>query len=183
MPRDLGRFPLAVTQLLLRLPRDQIWAILDAIQRLCDDLHLFELQEERVASSSSSSPASLFSWMWMTMRSSSSTYESSMRTRNAPPPTDAAPNSQECQPNRRRDPRSRWRSPSASCRETTARPREAPPSCTRRHNRQTGHRGEGRFWRPRATGQEPGIAWNHTRVEECGFCVPCVQAFHGSRKS
>jgi hypothetical protein len=46
MPRELGRFPPAVAQLLLRLPRDQIWQILDALQRLCDDPHLLGLLED-----------------------------------------------------------------------------------------------------------------------------------------
>jgi hypothetical protein len=46
MPRELGRFPPAVAQLLLRLPRDKIWRILDALQRLCDDPHLLGLFEE-----------------------------------------------------------------------------------------------------------------------------------------
>jgi len=29
-----------------RLPRDQVWQILDALQRLCDDPHLLALSEE-----------------------------------------------------------------------------------------------------------------------------------------
>ena len=46
MPRDLGKFPVAVAQVLLRLPRNQVWQILDALQRLCDDPHLLALLEE-----------------------------------------------------------------------------------------------------------------------------------------
>lgn len=46
MPRELDRFPPAVVQLLLRLPRDQVWRILDTLQRLCDDPNLLALMEE-----------------------------------------------------------------------------------------------------------------------------------------
>ena len=46
MSRELGRVPPAVTQLLLRLPRNQLWDILDALQRLCDDPNLVTLREE-----------------------------------------------------------------------------------------------------------------------------------------
>jgi hypothetical protein len=46
MPRELGWFAPSATQLLLRLPREKIWSILDALQRLCDDPNLGALQEE-----------------------------------------------------------------------------------------------------------------------------------------
>lgn len=46
MPRELGQFPPTAAQLLLRLPRDQIWKILQALQNLCDDPNLLALREE-----------------------------------------------------------------------------------------------------------------------------------------
>ena len=46
MPRELGKFPPTAAQLLLRLPREEIWEILQALQNLCDDHHLLALQEE-----------------------------------------------------------------------------------------------------------------------------------------
>lgn len=46
MPRELGQFPPAVFQHLLRLPRDHVWEILEALQSLCDDPNLVALQEE-----------------------------------------------------------------------------------------------------------------------------------------
>lgn len=46
MPRELGRFPPIVFQHLLRLPRDVIWEILEALQGVCDDPHLLALREQ-----------------------------------------------------------------------------------------------------------------------------------------
>jgi hypothetical protein len=46
MPRELGQFPPAVFQHLLRLPRDLIWEILEALQGVCDDPNLLDLEEE-----------------------------------------------------------------------------------------------------------------------------------------
>jgi hypothetical protein len=46
MPRELGPFPPAVFQHLLRLPRELIWNILERLQGLCDDPSLLTLQEE-----------------------------------------------------------------------------------------------------------------------------------------
>lgn len=46
MPRELGRFPPDAAQLLLRLPREQLWEILEGLQNLCDDPNLLALQEE-----------------------------------------------------------------------------------------------------------------------------------------
>ena len=45
MPRELGPFAPAATHLLLRLPREQAWEILDALQHLCDDPNLVALDE------------------------------------------------------------------------------------------------------------------------------------------
>lgn len=46
MPRELGQFPPDATHLILRLPREQAWAILDALQHLCDDPNLLALEEQ-----------------------------------------------------------------------------------------------------------------------------------------
>jgi hypothetical protein len=46
VPRELGQFPPIAAQLLLRLPREQIWKILQALQNLCDDPSLLALHEE-----------------------------------------------------------------------------------------------------------------------------------------
>ena len=46
MPRKQGPFPSRVTQLLLSLRRRDLWEILDALQRLCNDPNLLALQEE-----------------------------------------------------------------------------------------------------------------------------------------
>jgi len=46
MPRELGPFPASVGQLILRLPIAERWAILDALQRLCEDPNLLDLREE-----------------------------------------------------------------------------------------------------------------------------------------
>ena len=46
MPRELGPFAPAATHLLLNLPRSELWEILDALQRLCDDPNLVALQGE-----------------------------------------------------------------------------------------------------------------------------------------